>query len=51
MSGLFVFDQQNDIIFTQLNDQITSKLYEIAKRQELLPNDAVCILLLFNVFF
>lgn len=42
MSGLFVFDQQNDIIFTQLNGDITSKLFEIAKRQELLPNDTVC---------
>lgn len=41
MTALFVFDQQNDIIFTQLNDQIKSKLIEIAKRQELLPNDTV----------
>lgn len=42
MDGLFVFDQQNDIIFTQLNDEINRKLFELAKKQELLPNDAVC---------
>lgn len=41
MDGLFVFDQQNDIVFTQLNDKINHKLYELAKKQELLPNDAV----------
>lgn len=41
MSGLFIFDQHNDIIFTQLNDVITSKLIGIAKKQELLPNDVV----------
>lgn len=41
MDGLFVFDQQNDIVFTQLNEKMTYKLYELAKKQELLPNDAV----------
>lgn len=43
MSGLFVFDQQNDIVFTQLDSQIRKKLIEIAKKQELLPDDAVCL--------
>lgn len=42
MTGLFVFDQQNDIVFTQLNNHIRKKLIEIAKKQELLPDDAVC---------
>lgn len=42
MSGLFVFDQQNDIVFTQLDGHIRKKLFEIAKKQELLPDDAVC---------
>ncbi|XP_055316402.1 uncharacterized protein LOC129576033 isoform X2 [Sitodiplosis mosellana] len=41
MDGLFVFDQQNDIVFTQLDDKINHRLYELAKKQELLPNDAV----------
>ncbi|XP_031640635.1 Hermansky-Pudlak syndrome 1 protein [Contarinia nasturtii] len=41
MDGLFVFDQQNDIIFTQLNDEINRKLYELAKKQELIPNDVI----------
>lgn len=41
MDGLLVFDQQNDVVFTQLNDKINHKLYELAKKQELLPNDAV----------
>lgn len=41
MDGLFVFDQQNDIIFTQLNDKFKGKLCELAKKQELIPNDAV----------
>lgn len=41
ISGLFVFDQQNDIVFTQLDGQIRKKLFEIAKKQELLPDDAV----------
>lgn len=45
MTGLFVFDQQNDIIFTQLNGHIRKKLYEIAKKQELLPDNAVCFLI------
>lgn len=41
MDGLFIFDPQNDIIFTQLNGKINEKLYELAKKQELLPADAV----------
>lgn len=41
MDGLFVFDLQNDIIFTKLNDKIQKKLIELAKKQELLTNDAV----------
>lgn len=41
MDGLFVFDQQNDIIFTQLNDIINQKLVALAKKQELIPDDAV----------
>lgn len=51
MSGLFVFDQQNDIIFTQYNDNIRRKLYELSKKQELLPNDAVNKQCLQNIFF
>lgn len=43
MDGLFVFDQQNDIIFTQLNDKINHKLYELAKKQELIADDVVGI--------
>lgn len=39
--GLFVFDQHNDIVFTQLNSNIRKKLIEIAKKQELLPDDSV----------
>lgn len=41
MTGLFVFDQQNDIVFTQLDGHIKNKLFEIAKKQELLPDDTV----------
>lgn len=44
MTGLFVFDQQNDIVFTQLNSPIRKKLIEIAKKQELIPDDAVCLI-------
>lgn len=41
MDGLFVFDQQNDIVFKKLNDNINKKLFELAKKQELLLDDAV----------
>lgn len=41
MDGLFVFDLQNDIIFTKLNDKVQKKLIELAKKHELLPTDAV----------
>lgn len=44
MDGLFVFDQQNDIIFTHTNDKFNGKLFELAKKQELIPSDAVRIL-------
>lgn len=50
MNGLFVFDLQNDIIFTQLNDTIKKKLIELAKKQELLPSDAVNCFLSFFLF-
>lgn len=41
MDGLFVFDQQNDIVFTRLNGKINHCLHGLAKKQELLPNDTV----------
>lgn len=42
MNGLFVFDLQNDIVYTKLSEHITKKLYELAKKQELLSSDTVC---------
>lgn len=44
MDGLLVFDEQNDIVFTKFNDAIEKKLIEIAKIQELMDSEAVCIL-------
>lgn len=41
MDGLFVFDLQNDIIFTKLGNKISKKLFDLAKKQELIPDDAV----------
>lgn len=44
MDGLLVFDEQNDIVFTKFNDAIKRKLISIAKLQELMENDAVCLI-------
>lgn len=41
MDGLLIFDQQNDIVFTKLNDSVKQKLFELAKEQELMGEDAV----------
>lgn len=41
MDGLLIFDQQNDIVFTKLNDAAKQKLFELAKEQELMGDDAV----------
>lgn len=43
MDGLLIFDQQNDVIYTNFNDQMRTKLYELALEQELIEADAVCI--------
>lgn len=42
MDGMLVFDQQNDIVFTQLNVKMKQKLFDMAKQQELVGDDAVC---------
>lgn len=42
MDGMLVFDQQNDIVFTQLNGKMKQKLFDMAKQQELVGEDAVC---------
>lgn len=42
MDGMLVFDQQNDIVFTQLNENMKQKLFDMAKQQELVGDDAVC---------
>lgn len=49
MDGLFIFDPQNDIIFTNLNEAINKKLFELAKKQELLPGDAVFTLYFYKI--
>lgn len=41
MDGMLVFDQQNDIVFTQLNAKMKQKLFDMAKQQELVAEDAV----------
>lgn len=41
MDGLLIFDQQNDVIYTKFNDQMKTKLYELALEQELIEVDAV----------
>lgn len=51
MDGLFVFDLQNDIIFTKLNDTIQKKLIELAKKHELLPTDVVNSFLFIRLLF
>lgn len=44
MDGMLVFDQQNDIVFMQLNTKMKQKLFDMAKQQELVGDDAVsCI--------
>lgn len=41
MDGMLVFDQQNDIVFTQLNEKMKQKLSDMAKQQELVEENAV----------
>lgn len=41
MDGLLIFDQQNDVIYTKFNDQMKTKLYELALEQELVEQNAV----------
>lgn len=41
MDGMLIFDQQNDIVFTQLNAKMKQKLSDMAKQQELVGDDAV----------
>lgn len=43
MDGLLIFDQQNDIVFTKLNHAAKRKIFDLAKQQELVPDDAVLI--------
>ncbi|XP_037031456.1 Hermansky-Pudlak syndrome 1 protein [Bradysia coprophila] len=41
MDGLLIFDQQNDVIYTKFNEQMKTKLHELALEQELVETDAV----------
>ncbi len=41
MDGLLIFDQQNDVIYTKFNDQMKTKLYDLALEQELVEVNAV----------
>lgn len=40
-NGTLVFDQQNDIVFTQWNDKMKQKLFSMARQQELVGENAV----------
>lgn len=51
MDGLLIFDQQNDVIYTKFNDQMKTKLYELALEQELIEVDAVRISHTFTLSF
>lgn len=51
MDGLLIFDQQNDIVFTKLNDKMKEKLFEMAKQQDLVGNEAVNVQYVFHYFF
>lgn len=51
MDGLLIFDQQNDVIYTKFNDQMKTKLYELAVEQELVEKDAVRVIVFFFVAF
>lgn len=41
MDGLLIFDQQNDVIYTKCNNQMKTKLHDLAIEQELVEADAV----------
>lgn len=41
MDGLFVFDQQNDLIYSNLNKEMKKKIYDLATQQELIVKSAV----------
>lgn len=41
MDGIFIFDQQNDVIFIKANDKMKKKLHQMCKQQELISSDAV----------
>lgn len=41
MDGIFIFDQQNDVIFTKVNDGMKKKLLQMCKQQELISADIV----------
>lgn len=41
MDGLFVFDQQNDLIYSKLNKEMKEKIYDLATQQELVDKSAV----------
>lgn len=44
MDGLFIFDLQNDVIFTKSNDKMESKLVQMCKEQELM-DESVSLLI------
>lgn len=39
MDGLFIFDQQNDVIFTKINNKMKMKLFQMCKNQELIGDN------------
>lgn len=41
MEGLVIFDQQSDVIFSQLNDAMRRKIRDMARQQELIKADSV----------
>lgn len=41
MEGLLIFDQQNDLIYSKLNVEMKAKIFELAKKQELVEPNAV----------
>lgn len=43
MDGLFIFDQQNDVIFTKINDKMKMKLLQMCKNQELIGDNVIII--------